>query len=71
MGGAAFFEKPYNPRELLQLARALESIAPLREKLAGSGVRGSLGDGGPATAAQLSSPLGLAVDGAVSQLLAA
>ena len=28
-----------NPRELLQLARALESIAPLREKLAASGVR--------------------------------
>ena len=28
-----------NPRELLQLARALESIAPLRERLAASGVR--------------------------------
>ncbi|RZK33176.1 MAG: DNA mismatch repair protein MutS, partial [Hymenobacter sp.] len=28
-----------NPRELLQLARALESIAPLREKLAASGIR--------------------------------
>jgi DNA mismatch repair protein MutS len=28
-----------NPRELLQLARALESISPLREKLAASGVR--------------------------------
>ena len=28
-----------NPRELLQLARALESIAPLREKLAASGIK--------------------------------
>ena len=28
-----------NPRELLQLARALEAIAPMRERLAGSGVR--------------------------------
>ncbi|MCC3153229.1 DNA mismatch repair protein MutS [Hymenobacter sp. BT770] len=28
-----------NPRELLQLARALEAIAPMRERLAGSGVK--------------------------------
>jgi DNA mismatch repair protein MutS len=28
-----------NPRELLQLARALEAIAPMRERLAASGVR--------------------------------
>ena len=28
-----------NPRELLQLARALEAVAPMRERLAGSGVR--------------------------------
>ncbi|WBA43875.1 DNA mismatch repair protein MutS [Hymenobacter canadensis] len=28
-----------NPRELLQLARALEAISPIREQLAGSGIR--------------------------------
>lgn len=40
------------------------SSAGVITTVAGTGVPGSLGDGGPATAAQLSSPVAVAVDGA-------